>query len=169
VESNCDNRYGYYYWGFDTEKNLYGVENLLVTQYLNPYYCQPCTCDSVLFLQDINLCSRLSIVLITQKHRPNQNDVGITYPSYQLGTTYNSKVPGDTCIIENTKKSKYQIWKAILCGSIQCTQKIEFHLIGELEIWDLFDLTLAWVNSGSSNKHIFTDIARVENIINKYL
>lgn len=169
VENNCDNRYGYYYWGYDNNKNLYGVENLLVTQYINSYYCKPCSCDSVLFLSDINLCSKLSIVLITQKHRPNINEGGTIYPSNQLGSTFISKVPGTNCLIENSKKSNYQIWKAILCGSIHCTQKVEFQLIAELEIWDLFDLTLAWVVSGSSNKHIFTDVARVENIINKYL
>lgn len=169
LENNCDNRYGYYYWGHDISKNKFGVENLIVTQYINPNFCRPCLCDSVLFLPDINLCSKLSIVLITQKYKPLQNIGDTLYPSNQLGSTFHSKVPGNTCNIELSKKSKYQIWKAILCGSIQCNQKIEFHLIAEIDIWDLYDLTLAWVNDGSDRRHIFTDVSRVENIINKYL
>lgn len=170
VNNGCDNKYGFYYWNADKSnpgQTIYGVENLYVPKYISTTKkCNSCSCDNVLFFPDINVCSTLSIVLLTQKHRENQEIQDKFFPNIQINPEIASKIPGITnCYIESSNRSKYQIWKAILCNPMYCNQKIEFKLIGNVETWDLFDTTMAWYN----NENIFTDISRVENILLTYL
>jgi len=119
AENNCTNSYGFYHLNATNT----GVENLAVTEFLDPSTCMPCSCDSVLFFPELNLCSKVSIVLYTQKHTSN------------LGATQNvnSQVPGTTtCYVNLSERATYQVWKAVLCAPVQCAQKVEFHLVAEV-------------------------------------
>jgi hypothetical protein len=119
AENSYTNSYGFYHL---LEDNA-GVENLAVTQFLDPTTCMPCSCDSVLFFPELNLCSKVSIVLYTQKHGSslaNPQEVSSSAP----GTT--------TCYVELSERATYQVWKAVLCSPVQCAQKVEFHLVAEV-------------------------------------
>jgi len=144
AENNCTNSYGFYHL-VDTPATDY-VENLAVTQFLDPTTCMPCSCDSVLFFPELNLCSKVSIVLYTQKH------------TSILGATQNvtSALTGTTtCYVNLSERATYQVWKAVLCSPVQCAQKVEFHLVAE-------------VNTSA----LLTDddtYARIENVLLEHL
>jgi hypothetical protein len=165
IKNDCQNKYGIYYWGYDINKNLYGVENLFVPKYyINN--CLSCSCDNILQLPSINLCSKLTIVLLTQDHIPTQDINGITYPGIQIGVTNASKILGNTnCYNELSKRAVYKIFKAVICQPLLCEQVVEFHLETIINSWDIFDTTMNW----SDNENIFTDLPRVEKLILKYL
>lgn len=165
-KNDCDNKYGIYYWGYDINKNLYGVENLYISNYLDINNCYPCSCDNVLQLPSINLCSQITLVLLTQSHKPTQTVNGITYPGNQIGVTTASKIPGITnCYNELSERAVYKIFKAVICPPLYCEQTVQFNLEATINAWDLFDTTMNW----SDNQNIFTDLPRVEKFILKYL
>jgi hypothetical protein len=149
LQGACENETAFY---FANASNPKGVENLAVTTTLDPSSCMPCSCDSVLFFPEVNLCSKLTIVLLTQKH----NAGGVT--SVQDNST--TAVPGTTsCYTELSERDHYRVWKAVLCGPLQCAQKVEFSLVGEV----------ATVATGSSGDGIQFDTARVENFLLPHL
>jgi len=166
IKNEFENKYGIYYWGNDIDKNLYGVENLYVPNYLGITNCVSCSCDNIIQLPSINLCSKLTIVLLTQTHIQNQDISGITYPGKQIGVTMSSKIVGNTnCNNELSKRAVYKIFKGNLSPPLLCEQNIEFNLETIINCWDIFDTTMNWKN----NQNIFTDLPRVENLILKYL
>jgi len=165
IKNECQNKYGIYYWGYDINKNLYGVENLYVSND-NINNCIPCFCDNILQLPSINLCSKLTLVLLTQTHIQNQDINGVTYPGIQIGVTNASKIPGITnCHNELSDRAKYKIFKSVICPPLLCEQSIEFNLETIINSWDIFDTTMNW----SNNQNIHTDLPRVEKLILKYL
>lgn len=153
VESACDNQTSLFF-GVEAEEGqtgLAGVENLAVTSALDSTSCLPCSCDSVLFFPEVNLCSKVTIVLLSQKHT--------TY----LGSTQNdsSAVPGTTnCYNNLSERATYKVWKAVLCSPVQCAQKVEFHLVNEV-------LTPS-LTSDSTGQNVL-DNTRVENILLRHI
>jgi len=153
VEGASDNQTALYFAAEaeEGETGLAGVENLAVTSSLNPSSCLPCSCDSVLFFPEVNLCSKVTVVLLSQKHT---NLLGAPQSD-------STAVPGTTnCYNNLSERATYKVWKAVLCSPVQCAQKVEFSLVGEL-------LT-ASLTSVVSSQYVL-DNTRVENILLKNL
>lgn len=143
IEGSSDNQTAFYF----ASSNPKGVENLAVTTSLDPSSCMPCSCDSVLFFPEVNLCSKLTITLLTQKFTSD----GVTNVPNRATTV----VPGTTsCYTNLSERDVYKVWKAVLCGPLQCAQKVEFSLVGEV---------LTDGNVGQIALQF--DVGRVENLL----
>jgi len=153
VENNCENSYGFYHYTRNDENGGTGIENLAVTSILDPTTCTPCSCDSVLFFPELNLCSKVSIVLYTQKHTQQLADDQST-TSFIAGTT--------NCYVNLSDKAKYQVWKAVLCSPVQCAQKVEFSLVAEINS-DVLTDSVTQLPFTNGNK------ARIENVLLEHL
>ena len=153
VENNCENSYGFYHYTSSDENGGTGIENLAVTSILDPTTCTPCSCDSVLFFPELNLCSKVSIVLYTQKHTQQLADDQST-TSFIAGTT--------NCYVNLSDKAKYQVWKAVLCSPVQCAQKVEFSLVADVYS-DVLTEILQGEQFDEGNR------ARIENVLLEHL
>jgi hypothetical protein len=155
----CDNSFGFYFAGdyeFTTTTNPSTVENLAVTTALVTDSCMPCSCDSVLFFPEVNVNSTISVVLITQKHTTRFGE-----PQAFSSNTANT----ENCFVNLSDRSKYQVWKAVLCGPVQCAQKVEFQLVGDVNTRPVSVLDPA----GPSPTDILFDVDRLENMLVEFL